>query len=196
VVEIAYSLFTRRAESNGVKEICEKYGCGIIAYTSVVRGFIDSKIYDIFTLNEIHTKDVTVLKNKYFSSLNISPFEQSVGYYDEDLFRENLKVMWLFQKKAVEEAVKPATLALAWLCFSNIISIPGTTNQDYFSENIAAVSLAKNISLMKELTELFPAGCFNGDPNPKMLKHLDMSNINLPIEKTLSNLGPKHGLVS
>src|SRR3546814_11316413 len=48
-IESAYSIVTRRAEVNGVKEICDREGITFIAYSSVIRGLTDQRLQLIST---------------------------------------------------------------------------------------------------------------------------------------------------
>jgi|GEM_PF-259493 len=168
VVEIAYSLFTRRAERNGVKAMCEKYGIGILAYTSVIRGSIEPSLLDVLSREHVEASDAKSLKTIFFKHTGISPFEQTVGYFDDEYFKENLLCILDFLSIAKEYGIKPSTLALAWVIEQGIIPIPGTTNLKHLRDNVKAMSLDTKIAnIISE--DMFPVDRFRGIPNPSRL---------------------------
>lgn len=180
-VELAYSLFSRRAELNGVWNVCKELGIGVVAYTSLVRGATNTKLQDITDL-DFEELDNATLQSHVFELLGIhkeSP-ERSVGFFAHKYIRENVKLLIKFQKKATVLGVSPAQLALAWLQHREVVSIPGTTKLAHLKENIEAMSLDIPTEVLDKLTEEFKPGAFQGDPNPSAFSFIDNPDLNNP----------------
>lgn len=172
-VELAYSLFTRRAELNGVFETCQELGIGLVAYTSVVRGATNTAMQRI-TDEELDNSTSSDLQSLVFRLLGIQDeLTQSVGFFSEKHIRTNSQALIAFQKIAVVQGVSPSQLALAWLGHRGVVSIPGTTNLKHLAENVKAMELNISSEVLDKLTVEFYPGRFQGNPNPSQLDFLD-----------------------
>ena len=174
-VESAYSIFTRRAEVNGVWDTCHELGIKLIAYTSVVRGAVDRRLQSLtsYDLNELSYEK---LKEKVFNLLNISKRDvcrSCVGFFDEQYIRNNIKQVLELQRLADELKITPSQLSLAWLQHRGVIAIPGTKNAAHLKENADVLQMQLPDEALNTLSERFPLGCFKGDPNPAMFRTRD-----------------------
>jgi len=176
-IEIAYSLFTQRAETNGVKDACEKLDVGIIAYTSANRGFTSNAILESFTLEEIDETSPEYLRSKTLKVLGIEDniFENTVGYYDLDKIKVNLRAMLEFQKIAKDLQCTPTQLSLAWIQHQGVVPIPATTNQDHLQENIDSSTIDLRPVVLNKLEKI--ASLFKGNPNPSILDVLENKDL-------------------
>ena len=174
-VELAYSLFTRRAEQNNVWDTCQELGITVIAYTSIIRGAVDQRIQQLSEHEVLHSDNAT-LQRRVFDLLRISnqnDGREFVGFFDKSIIQKNVQHILAFQADAKRLNISPSQLALAWLGQRGVISIPGTTNEVHLIENTETLHLGVPIKELEALTEKYPAGCFVGNPNPSILKKLD-----------------------
>lgn len=178
-VESAYSIVTRRAEFNGVKNACDQNEIAFIAYSSVIRSLTDVRLKKItdddFNLsNEAFRKKVFI-----FLGLDGDFFLENVGIFLCENIKHNVKLMLMFQDIADKYNVTPAQLSLAWIQHQGAIPIPGTKNPERVKENHASSLMVKMLErkgAFAEVDKLFPANAFLGDPNPTELTGVLDSN--------------------
>lgn len=165
--ECAYSPFSRRAEFNGITDVVKKHAIQLVAYSSILRGFLNPVLLD---LPDIEQLPVTELRERIFELLNLSEFEQSVGYYDLDKIRRNLNCVTDFISLANKLGMSPVDLSLAYVVTKGFIPIPGSMNPSRAVSNVATSQLLdqETMKLIDSITE-----GFSGNPNPALLDFLD-----------------------
>ncbi|KAJ7954832.1 Perakine reductase-like protein [Quillaja saponaria] len=138
-----YSLWTRDIEEE-IIPLCRQLGIGIVAYSSLGRGFFAGKAGVESLPNES-----ILIKHPRFSE-------------------EHLEKNKLFYKQLEELASKhgctPAQLALAWLLQqgSDIIPVPGTTKVKNLENNIGSVSIKLTDEDLKEISNALPIDAVGG----------------------------------
>ncbi len=168
-VELAYSLFTRRAEVNGVLRVCRELNINIVAYTSLVRGATDTRLQGLLADDALAQLSDEALQQRAFELMDVDEQDKarrSVGFFEARYIRKNLKCILAFQLQAAKLNVTPTQLALAWLAHQDAIAIPGTISQAHLKQNADVMTLNIAPAALDNLSNLFPPGCFVGDPNP------------------------------
>jgi aryl-alcohol dehydrogenase-like predicted oxidoreductase len=171
-VQSAYSIFTRRAEVNGVLDTCRNNNILFVSYTSVLRGLADTRLDEISD-SDLEGLSSTELREKVFNIFSITPLSQTLGWFSEEYIHNNLKLGKQFIKEAKRLNVTPAQLGLVWLINNKVVPIPGTTNQNHILENIEATKIRLPPEEMRNLSVMFPYGAFKGTPNPQALATFD-----------------------
>ncbi|MGQ3891925.1 aldo/keto reductase [Legionella sp. CNM-4043-24] len=186
-IESAYSIVTRRAEINGVKEICDQEDIVIMAYSSVIRGLTDPRLLRI-SLDDFSLPDEQ-FQQKFFDCLGMTGdiARENVDMFSIEHIKHNARLMLDFHSLAAQYGVTPAQLSLAWIEHKGAIPIPGTNSLDHLMENIQSVDLVDYLEksgAFEELDKCFPFGTFSGSPNPLTLsKALDSNNSELDLPK-------------
>jgi aryl-alcohol dehydrogenase-like predicted oxidoreductase len=171
-VESAYSIICRRAEENGLKNICDSNGILLIAYASIARGLCNTKLQSI-TVADFNLPS-SEFRKKVFACLNID-INSPTAYIDmfsEENIKHNVHHMLRFHACANEYGVTPSQLALAWVQSKNALPIPGTNNVQNLMQNCESSELVDSLQTkgaFEKLDALFPSGTFQGDPNPILL---------------------------
>lgn len=191
-VESAYSIVTRRAEENGVKEVCDRNGITFIAYSSVVRGLTDARLKQISTDDfELSDED---FRKKVFTFLGINGdfILENIDMFSYKNIKHNIKFMLDFQDCASEYNVTATQLALAWVQYKGAIPIPGSKNPEHVKENNASANLVETLNkkgAFTKLDKLFLADTFLGDPNPIAIAGVLDANSAI-LNQTKGNLVP------
>lgn len=168
-VESAYSVVTRRAETNGVKDLCDREGIIFIAYASVIRGLTDTR------LQQLSSEDFKLpdeeFCNKVFTLLEMNNdfVRKQVDMFSKENIKHNVKYILEFQTCAMKYGVTPSQLALAWVQHKSAIPIPGSRHKEHIAEDIKSASLVEALvksGAFLELEQRFLPGTFRGDPNP------------------------------
>lgn len=170
VIESSYSIATRRAEYNGVLDACEQYDMFFMAYTSLLRGFINPSLQKI-SQEECENLSAEELQKRVFGLIHLSEMQKTIPMFSLENIRDNLKASLAFQKIAKELNCTPSQLSLAWLRHKNarIIPLPGTSSVEHLRENVEAM----NIHIPKEIFDKISALEFKGNPNPPVLGVFD-----------------------
>lgn len=173
-VEIAYSPFSRVAEVNGVLEAARKTNCIVVTYTSVARGFLNGRV-DEFVGDGVLKKEFRELTDAefqkiIFEKLQINSFEQSIGYYEQNVLKKNIEVIANFIAFCQQKQSDPFQVCLAYNVAKGYIPIPGTTKIANLKNNISAINVKlddNDLMMIDDIT------CeFKGDPNPNLLSYL------------------------
>ncbi len=122
-VQSEYSLWTREPEI-AILDACRELGATFVAFSPLARGFLTGILRDVGTLQE---KDLRRNMPRFFPQN----------------YAQNLELLDAFADLAKDNGCSMGQLALAWLLHvdSNIVPIPGTTNQQHLRENLAAADL-------------------------------------------------------
>jgi hypothetical protein len=135
-LQTEYSLWTRNPEI-AVLKTCRELGTAFVAFSPLGRGFLSGAMRDVSHLEE---KDI----------------RRQMPRFETDNFNRNLPLLDGLQNIAKKTETPPAKLALAWLLArdDNILPIPGTTSIPHLEENLSAVDLQLDNSLIEELDNL------------------------------------------
>lgn len=132
-----YHILQRRIESNGVMEICQAEGLGILAFSPLAQG---------------------VLTGKYTSLDDVPPDSraadpQGSGFIRRWLTTENLAKARRLQAVADEAGISLPRLALAWCLRRPEISsaIVGASRLEHLEENVGAVEVTLDDELLSAI---------------------------------------------
>lgn len=135
-VQTEYSLWTRNPEI-AVLQACRELGAAFVAFSPVARGFLCGAPLDVAGFEP---KDI----------------RRGMPRFTPENFAANLKLLPAYHALAQEAGCSPSQLALAWLLHQgeHIIPIPGTTSVDHLLDDLAAVNVKLDASLMARLNAL------------------------------------------
>src|SRR5258707_6345032 len=123
-LQTEYSLWARDVEDK-ILPACRELGIGFVAYSPLGRGLLTGNIKKI---DDIAAHDIR-RKQPRFRPGN---------------FEKNLELVKPLEAIAAKRGVKPAQVALAWLLSrgEDVFPIPGTKQQKWLEQNVAAGRLA------------------------------------------------------
>jgi len=136
-----YSLWTRGPETNGILEVCEELGIGLVAYSPLGKGFLTGAM----------GKDTKIGGND---------FRKLLPRFTPEAMEKNQALVDLLQRIAGEKKATPAQIALAWLLAQKpwIVPIPGTTKLHRLKENLGGADItltpADAAEIKKALAEI------------------------------------------
>jgi aryl-alcohol dehydrogenase-like predicted oxidoreductase len=135
-VQTEYSLWTRNPEI-AVLDACRELGATFVAFSPVARGFLCDALHDVATLD---AKDL----------------RRTMPRFSPENYAANLKLLPPYKALAQEAGCTPAQLALAWLLHKapHIVPIPGTTQVEHLREDLAAMDVRLDASLIARLESL------------------------------------------
>ena len=135
-VQSEYSLWTREPEI-AVLDTCRELGAAFVAFSPVGRAFLTGRLLDVAALD---AKDI----------------RRSMPRFDPAHYANNLALLPAYEALAREAGCTPAQLALAWLLTrgEHVIPIPGTANRDHLSEDLAAVDVTLDASVLARVDAL------------------------------------------
>lgn len=135
-VQTEYSLWTRNPEI-AVLDACRELGAAFVAFSPVARGFLCDALHDVATLD---AKDL----------------RRTMPRFSPENYAANLKLLPPYKALAQEAGCTPAQLALAWLLHKapHIVPIPGTTQVEHLNEDLAAMDVRLDASLIARLESL------------------------------------------
>lgn len=131
-----YSLWTRDVEKE-ILHVCRELGIGFVAYSPLGRGFLTGRFERPEDLAEGDRR------------------RQFPRFQDEN-FRQNMRLVERVREIAAEKNCKPSQLALAWVLAQgrDIVPIPGTKRRTYLEENVGALSVALTTEEMNRIEEV------------------------------------------
>ena len=144
-LQTEYSLWARDVEDE-ILPACRELGIGFVAYSPLGRGLLTGNIRKI---DDIAAHDVR-RKQPRFRPGN---------------FEKNLELVKPLEAIAAKRGAKPAQVALAWL-FSrggDVFPIPGTKQEKWLEQNVAAVDLALDPGEIETLSSTFKPGARAGE---------------------------------
>jgi aryl-alcohol dehydrogenase-like predicted oxidoreductase len=135
-VQTEYSLWTRNPEI-AVLQACRELGAAFVAFSPVARGFLCGAPLDVAGFEP---KDI----------------RRGMPRFTPENFAANLKLLPAYHALAQEACCSPSQLALAWLLHQgeHIIPIPGTTSVNHLLDDLAAVDVKLDASLLARLDAL------------------------------------------
>jgi aryl-alcohol dehydrogenase-like predicted oxidoreductase len=123
-VQNEYSLWTRGPETDGILDVCEELGIGLVAYSPLGRGFLTGAMSKGTQLGE-------------------NDFRKGLPRFTPEAMEKNQALVDLLKRVAEQKKATTAQIALAWLLAQRpwIVPIPGTTKLQRLEENIGAVDV-------------------------------------------------------
>jgi aryl-alcohol dehydrogenase-like predicted oxidoreductase len=162
-IQNEYSLLWRGPEKT-IIPLCEELGIGFVCWSPLGVGFLTGAI-------DANTK---------FAQGDIRGVESR---FSPENLPNNLALVELIKKWAVQKQTTPARLSLAWLLAQKpwIVPIPGTTQMAHMQENSGADNVKFSVDELKQFnTELFKIE-IKGERLPKYV--LDFSDVEAPLKK-------------
>jgi aryl-alcohol dehydrogenase-like predicted oxidoreductase len=147
-----YSLWTRGPETNGIVQVCEELGIGLVPYSPLGRGFLTGAM----------NTDTKIEKSDFRSMLPRSTPEA---------MEANQTVVGLLKRIAEQKKATPAQIALAWLLEQKpwVVPIPGTTKLHRLEENIRAANVRLTANDLAEIERAASAIRVKGERYPERL---------------------------
>ncbi|MFG1289440.1 aldo/keto reductase [Xanthobacter versatilis] len=147
-----YSLWTRGPETNGILEVCEELGIGLVAYSPLGKGFLtgamgrDTKLAD-------------------------GDFRSILPRFTPQAMEKNQALVDLLKRIAAGKPATPAQVALAWLLAQKpwIVPIPGTTKLNRLEENLGAADITLSATDLAEIEQAAAAIHVEGERYPEQL---------------------------
>ena len=147
-----YSLWTRGVETNGILEVCEELGIGLVPYSPLGKGFLTGAM----------GKD---------TKLGEGDFRKLLPRFTPEAMEKNQALIDLLKRIATEKQATPAQIALAWLLAQKpwIVPIPGTTKLHRLEENLGAVDVVLSDSDLAQIQSAATAIQIEGERYPEQL---------------------------
>jgi aryl-alcohol dehydrogenase-like predicted oxidoreductase len=143
-----YSLFERGIEGDGVLDVCEELGIGLLAYCPLGRGILTGRLTALDELDESDARR-----------------RASWPRYEQENFARNVELAARLEEIAHRKGGTTGQLALAWLLAGRpwVIPIPGTKRVAYLEENAAAAEMALTPEEVAEIERAVPSVAVAGD---------------------------------
>ena len=147
-----YSLWTREPETNGIVQVCEELGIGMVPYSPLGRGFLTGAM----------NKDTKIEK---------SDFRSMLPRFTPEAMEANQALVDLLKRIAEQKKATPAQIALAWLLAQRpwVVPIPGTTKLQRLEENIRATNVQLTANDLGEIERAASAITVKGERYPERL---------------------------
>jgi len=144
-LQTEYSLWARDVEAE-ILPACRRLGIGFVAYSPLGRGLLTGNVRKI---DDIAPHDIR-RKQPRFRAGN---------------FERNLELVKTIETIAEQRGAKPAQVSLAWLLSrgEDVFPIPGTKQQKWLEQNVAAVDIALDSKEIDTLSAAFRPGARAGD---------------------------------
>jgi len=148
-----YSLWTRGVETNGILDLCEELGIGLVPYSPLGKGFLTGAI----------NKD---------TRLGEGDFRSILPRFTPEAMEKNQALVDMLKQIAWEKSATLAQIALAWLLAQKpwIVPIPGTTKLHRLEENLGAVNVALTAADLAEIQKATAVIRIEGDRYPAQLQ--------------------------
>src|SRR5712671_3125183 len=143
-LQTEYSLWARDVEDE-ILPACRALGIGFVPYSPLGRGLLTGNVR---SLEDLAPHDLRRLQPR-FQPGNIE---------------RNLQLLKPLEEIAAQRGVSTAQVALAWLVArgEDIVPIPGTKQQKWLEQNVAAVGLILDEDELKALADTFKPGARAG----------------------------------
>ncbi len=147
-LQTEYSLWERHVERE-ILPACRELGIGFVPYSPLGRGLLTGRVR---SLDDIAPNDRRRIHPRFHAG-NIE---------------KNLALLAPLERIAGRLGASTAQVALAWLLAQgdDIVPIPGTKQQKYLEQNVAAVDLALAAADIAALSEAFRPGAAAGERYP------------------------------
>ena len=143
-LQTEYSLWTRNPEI-AVLDTCREFGIAFVAFSPVARGFLCGEL----NVGAFDAKDI----------------RRSMPRFAPENYAANLTLLPGYLAVANEVGCTPAQLAIAWLLHrgENILPIPGTTSVEHLQDDLGAVNVQLDASVMARLDDHINQHTVKGD---------------------------------
>jgi aryl-alcohol dehydrogenase-like predicted oxidoreductase len=147
-----YSLWTRGLETNGILDVCEELGIGLVPYSPLGKGFLTGAM----------SKD---------TQLGEKDFRRLLPRFTPEAMEKNEALVALLKRIAAKKNATPAQIALAWLLAQKawIVPIPGTTKPHRLEENVGAADVALTPEDLADIERAAAAIHVEGERYPPQL---------------------------
>jgi aryl-alcohol dehydrogenase-like predicted oxidoreductase len=147
-----YSLWTRGPETNGILQVCEELGIGLVPYSPLGKGFLTGAMN---TNTKIEKDD----------------FRSILPRFTPRAMEANQSLVDLLKRIAEQKKATPAQIALAWLLAQKpwIVPIPGTTKLHRLEENLGAADIRLTAGDLAEIERAAAAITIEGERYPAHL---------------------------
>lgn len=147
-LQTEYSLWERHVEQE-ILPACRELGIGFVPYSPLGRGLLTGRVR---SLDDIAPDDRRRIHPRFHAG-NIE---------------KNLELLAPLERIAGRLGASTAQVALAWLLAQgdDIVPIPGTKQQKYLEQNVAAVDLVLAPADLAELSDAFRPGVGAGERYP------------------------------
>ena len=144
-LQTEYSLWARDVEEK-ILPACRELGIGFVAYSPLGRGLLTGTIRKI---DDIAPHDI----------------RRKQPRFREGNFERNLELVGSIEAIAAKRGATPAQVSLAWLLSrgEDVFPIPGTKQQKWLEQNIAAVDLVLDPKEIQALSSAFRPGARAGE---------------------------------
>lgn len=145
-----YSLWTRDVESE-ILPTCRELGVGFVAYSPLGRGFLTGSFERPEDLAEGDRR-------------------RDFPRFQDENFKQNLRIVERVREIASEKSCKPSQLALAWALAQgeDIVPIPGTKRRKYLEENAGAVDVELTTEDLSRIEEALKSETVAGTRYPAL----------------------------
>jgi aryl-alcohol dehydrogenase-like predicted oxidoreductase len=162
-IQNEYSLLWRGPEKV-ILPLCEELGIGFVCWSPLGVGFLTDAID----------------ANTRFAPGDIRGMETR---FSPENFPNNVALVNLVKKWAVQKQATPGQISLAWLLAKKtwVVPIPGSTQMAHMMENSAADNIKLAADELKQFNEELAGIEIKGERLPKMI--LDFSDVEAPLKK-------------
>lgn len=147
-----YSLWSRGVETNGILDVCDELGIGLVPYSPLGKGFLTGAMGKDHQLGE-------------------GDFRRLLPRFTLQAMEKNQALIDLIRRVAEDKGATPAQVALAWLLAQRpfIVPIPGTTKLGRLEENLGAVNVTLDDADLAGFREALAAIDVEGERYPPQL---------------------------
>ncbi|GAA5917731.1 hypothetical protein JCM6882_009366 [Rhodosporidiobolus microsporus] len=160
-VEMEFSPFETRYETDGVIDACKELGVKLLAYSPLGKGLLTGRF----------RKFEDVQKDGDLRAVGIFP------RFNQDVWEHNFKLVEALEKLAEKKGCTSGQLALAWGMQSHgpgfIIPIPGTKSVKYLEENFASRDITLTEDEMASIRKIIEENPIKGEQYAPFLAHFE-----------------------
>ncbi|WP_061298331.1 aldo/keto reductase [Herbidospora cretacea] len=142
-VQSELSLFAPGPLHNGVKDVLDELGIGLVAFSPIGRGLLGGGIRKV-------------------EDLDADDARRTLPWFTPENIAANQHLVDRVTAVAAERGATPAQISLAWVAAQGAVAIPGTKRRRYLEENAAAMQITLTAAELKALDEAVPAGSVTG----------------------------------
>ncbi len=148
-----YSLWTRDPEHNGIFEVCEELGIGLVAFSPLGRGYLTGAM----------GADTVIAADD---------FRHQLPRFAPQALAHNQALVELLRRVAAAKSATAAQVALAWILARRpwIVPIPGTTKSARLRENLGAAALQLDAAELADIDRAAAAIPIEGERYPQHLQ--------------------------
>ncbi|TKK91529.1 aldo/keto reductase [Herbidospora galbida] len=142
-VQSELSLFVPDLLHNGVKDVLDELGIGLVAFSPIGRGLLSGAIQKV-------------------DDLDPDDARRTLPWFTPENIAANRHLVDRVSAVAADRGATPAQISLAWVAAQGAVAIPGTKRRRYLEENAAAMEITLTAAELKALDEAVPAGSVTG----------------------------------